>query len=643
MCGFAGLLDDTGRSAEDLRIRAAAMADAMPHRGPDDRGDWVAPGGRVALGFRRLAIQDLTEAGHQPMQSSSGRFTLVFNGEVYNHFALRRELGSSVTFRGHADTETLLAGFERWGIPETIRRTQGMFALAVWDEERAELTLGRDRIGKKPLYLYQGGGVLAFGSELRALRALPGFSAAVDPQALASYLRYLYVPAPLSILAGVRKLLPGHLLTVQRAEQADTEGTPYWSPIEAASTGNGAPIPGGSESAAVDALEELLGDATEQRLISDVPVGALLSGGIDSSLVVALMAKRAAGTVRTYAVSFPEEGFDESAHAASVAAHLGTTHTTFDLSSRDLLDVVPQLPELFDEPIADPSCVPTYLVCKLARRDVTVALTGDGGDEAFAGYNRYRWGGKLLRAAALVPGPLGRLLPSSSPRATATRSRSVGQQSAAGRRARLFQVLRERNPADRYAALMSAEVRVENLLSSRALAADIAQHVLNTPGRPLEERMMLCDQLRYLPDDLLAKVDRASMAVSLEARCPLLDYRVLEFAWRLPLGLKIRAGSGKWILRELLARHVPRALFERPKMGFSAPVAAWLRGPLRDWAEELLGTPSEHLDAAEVQVAWRSFLDGAEDRVPLVWALVTFRAWEERWRGPATGASPLAE
>ena len=544
--------------------------------------------------------------------------------------------------RGGAVEDDKGLGFERWGILETVVQAHGMFAFAVWDQELATLTLGRDRIGKKPLYVYRRSGMLAFGSELRAFRALPEFRASVNPEALASYLRYLYVPAPLSILSGVRKLLPGHLLTVRRADDESNEGESYWSPVDAARRGSSAPLPGGSEAGAVEALDALLGDATEQRLISDVPVGALLSGGIDSSLVVAQMVKRASGTVRTYAVSFPEEGFDESPHAANVAAHLGTTHTTFDLSSRDLLDVVPQLSELFDEPNADPSCVPSYLVCKLARRDVTVALTGDGGDEAFGGYNRYRWGGSLLRAAAFVPGPLRGLFPEPNAGPGARAARREGQQSSAGRRARLLRVLRERNPADRYAALMSSEVRIETLLSSRASAADISQHVLNVRGRPLEERMMLCDQLHYLPDDLLAKVDRASMAVSLEARCPLLDHRVLEFAWQLPLRMKIRGGQGKWMLRQLLARHVPPALFERPKMGFSAPIGTWLRGPLRSWGDDLLRSASDHLDAAAVRKAWQDFLNGADDRVPLIWALVTFRAWEERWRAPISDATPRA-
>lgn len=632
MCGLVGLFTPPDPSRDDPRLVVERMAGRITHRGPDDRGAWVSADARVALGFRRLSILDLSEAGHQPMASASGRFTVVFNGELYNHLDLRRELEADVRWRGHSDTETLLAGFERWGVPATIRRIAGMFAIAVWDAERAELTLARDRLGKKPLYLLRQGERLAFGSELHAFREVPGFSPEVDPDALAAYLRFLYVPAPRSILRGVRKLRPGHLVTL-RSPADPLEGAPYWSPVQAATAGKAAPFRGTDEEA-VAALEALLKDATARRLLSDVPVGALLSGGIDSSLVVGLMAECAGGTVRTYSVAFPEAGFDESSHAQAAARHFGTSHTTFDLTEGDLLGVVPRLPALFDEPNADPSCVPTHLICALARRDVTVALTGDGGDEMFGGYNRYARGGPLLRAAARVPAPLRGVLARGGAWREGIVHRLGGggpQQSGRARDGRLRRVLAARDRGAMYEQLVSTVGSAAGLVPGSAPAHLEHAALLEDPRLPVEERMMLVDQLLYLPDDLLAKLDRASMAASLEARAPLLDHRVCEFAWSLPLHLKIRRGSTKWILRRLLERRLPREVFERPKMGFSSPIAAWLRGPLRPWATDLFADAGGALDGAAVRSAWTGFLEGADEAAPLIWALAVYRDWERSW------------
>lgn len=638
MCGLAGTFFSSPRDPQELERIASRMAGTIEHRGPDDSGTWVDRSSRLALGFRRLSILDLSAAGHQPMTSASGRYTLVYNGELYNHLDVRRELGAGISYRGHSDTETMLAGFERWGIEPTIKRFAGMFAIAVWDSERNELTLTRDRLGKKPLYIYRAPGVLAFASELRELRQVPGFSATLDADALASYLRFLYVPAPRTVYREVRKLMAGHLLTVRDPGQADLEGTPYWSAERAAADGKASPFRG-SDADAVEALDEVLREAVASRLLSDVPVGALLSGGIDSSLVVGMMAERAAGTVRTYAVGFPEAGFDESSQSKAVAAHFGTTHTTFDLTTGDLTGVVPRLADIFDEPHADPSCVPTYLICALARRDVTVALTGDGGDEMFGGYNRYR-SASLVRLAGLVPAALRRrVLPDPEAALLHGLARRLGgsstQQSGRARGERLARVLRAPSTSGMYQQLVSTRDSVGDLVRGTHDTSIAVARVLDDPSLGVAERMMLYDQLVYLPDDLLAKLDRASMAASLEARAPLLDHRITELAWRLPMRVKIRGSRGKWILRELLERRLPRAVFERPKMGFSPPIGPWLRGPLRPWAEDLLlrESPGGLLDAAGVKATWTAFRDGAQENELLVWALAIYRAWEDRWVG----------
>jgi asparagine synthase (glutamine-hydrolysing) len=642
MCGIVGTFCSSARAPGELHALAGRMADSIPHRGPDDAGAWSDPSGQVAFGFRRLAILDLSAAGHQPMESVNGRFTVIFNGEIYNHLSLREELGAGERWRGHSDTETLLRGFERWGIEETIGRTTGMFAMAIWDQERRELALVRDRLGKKPLYIHRAPGQLSFASELRAFHVMPGFTPEVDREALATYLRYLYVPAPMCILRGVQKLMPGQILTLRDADGAG-KLTTYWSPLQAALAGRRQPWTG-TEDAAVDALDDLMKDAVGTRLLSDVPVGAFLSGGIDSSLVVALMAKCATGTVRTYAVSFPEKDHDEAGFASAIAAHIGTHHTTFGLSAEDLESVVPRLPEFFDEPNADPSCVPTYLISKLAREDVTVALTGDGGDEAFGGYNRYTRGAPLMRAASALPFMLRQHLASIGEGAISQRiSQMLGgggrQQSGASRDRRTRRVVSERTLPAMYEQLVTTCSSVASLVPGADDEALPALTLFDDERFTIAERMMLFDQQGYLPDDLLAKVDRASMAVSLEARAPLLDHRVIEFAWRVPLRFKLRGGKGKWMLRQLLARHVPPSLTERPKMGFSSPITTWLRGHLKEWAESLLMEPSEQLDAAGVRAAWQSFQSGADELGPLVWALTVYRAWEDHWIGAGVGAA----
>jgi asparagine synthase (glutamine-hydrolysing) len=652
MCGVAGVFASGGRSPEELERIALRMSGAIAHRGPDDDGVWVDPTAGVALGFRRLAIVDLSAQGHQPMRSASGRYIIIFNGEVYNHRILRRELESSgCSFRGHSDTEVILAAFDRWGIERAVRRFIGMFAIAVWDASRRELSLVRDRLGIKPLFVYQRDGLVSFGSELKALLAGPEFDRTVDTSALTSYLRYLYVPAPQSIFRYVVKLAPGHILTIADPTAPLPASVPFWAAETAARDGQAAQFSGGDEEAVAE-LEALLTDAVRLRMQADVPLGALLSGGIDSSAVVALMQASADRPVKTFTIGFDQHDFNEAAHARAVANHLGTDHTELHLTGADALAVVPRLAEMFDEPLADPSQIPTFLVCELARREVTVALTGDGGDELFGGYNRYIQGESLIEGFQRWPGLLRRFsasgLTSVSPRTwnrmrdtlrpvfpVAGRTRLLGEKMH-----KLGGLLRAESTQGMYRSLLSAWQDPEELVVGGGGSAGNGDGSLESDSQlALMERMMLADQTSYLPDDLLAKVDRASMAVSLEARVPILDHRVVEFSWRLPRGFKVRDGRGKWILREILYKHVPRALVDREKMGFSVPLAQWLAGPLRTWAGDLLlsGETEGFLRSTVVRREWDRFLAGDSSNAAGIWAVVMFRAWQDRWLMSSSG------
>jgi asparagine synthase (glutamine-hydrolysing) len=631
-----------------LRQALDAMRDTLAHRGPDDAGSWVTESaeGAVGLGFRRLSIIDLSALGHQPMASVSGRFTMVFNGEVYNFPALRRELeGLGARFKGHSDSEIILAAFERWGIPETLPRLVGMFGIAVWDAERRVLTLIRDRLGKKPLFVYARAGTVLFGSELKALVAGPGFERTVDPAALTAYLRFLYVPAPGSIYQNVVKLPPGHYLEIRDAGAPLPESRAYWKVEDAARAGLANPWTG-SVAEATDELERLLREAVEMRLQSDVPLGALLSGGIDSSTVVALMRAGASGSVKTFTIGFDVAAHDESRHAVEIARYLGTDHTALTLTGEDALAVVPKLAQMYDEPLADPSHIPTYLVSELARRQVTVALTGDGGDELFGGYNRYTVGTRILPDAASLPGPLRRVLSRGvgavSPEAWDRLARGVGSvipgvgdiRLPGTKMAKLSRLLGGDDVAAMYRTLVSFwDDPCRFVIGGVERPGDFERIMGSDTPSGLLDRMMLTDQRTYLADDLLAKVDRASMAVSLEARVPLLDHRVVEFAWRVPSGWKIRDGKGKWLLRQVLYRHVPEALVDRPKMGFSVPIETWLRGPLKGWGNDLLssGRGRTHLDLDAVQRAWNGFLSGRSGDGMGMWAILQYRAWEEAW------------
>ncbi|HEY8150012.1 MAG TPA: asparagine synthase (glutamine-hydrolyzing) [Vicinamibacteria bacterium] len=647
MCGFAGLLTAEALPHDVLADHARRMIGPIAHRGPDDSGVWADEGGGLAFGFRRLAIMDLSPNGHQPMASPSGRFVMVFNGEVYNFADLRRELEPhGYRFRGHSDSEAILAAFEHWGIREAVSRFAGMFAIAVWDKGRRELSLVRDRLGKKPLYVYREPGLITFGSELKVLVAGPSFDRSIDQSALASYLRYLYVAAPRTIYRRAIKLPAAHLMTLVDARAPLPDPQPYWSLREAALRGAARPFQG-TDGEAVDELDARLADAVRSRLHSDVPLGALLSGGIDSSTVVALMQEASHRPVNTYTIGFAEQDFDEARHAARVARHLGTAHTELRLTGADAQALIPRLPDVFDEPLADPSQLPTLLVSQLARRQVTVALCGDGGDEVFGGYNRYVYGTRLLPRLSRVPRFLRRQLgvglgrvPAVTwdrmGRLTAAVAPGAGGQRVGERMHKLGRVLRADSVGDMYRSLLSAWPNPEDVVADHETGDDDTRRTLDGgPQAHLLDRMMLADQETYLPDDLLAKLDRASMAVSLEVRAPILDHRVVEFSWRLPPSLKLRDGVGKWVLRQVLYRRVPRSMVERPKMGFSVPIDQWLRGPLRPWAEDLLSSDglrkSGLLDPAPIARGWKELQQGRRAGGPGMWAVVMFEAWRARW------------
>lgn len=649
MCGLTGVLAVRPLDPEVLMERVRAMTACIRHRGPDDEGAWSDPAAGVALGFRRLSIIDLSALGHQPMRSLSGRYTMAYNGEVFNHRSIRAELEASGTvFRGHSDTEVMLAAFERWGVEASLRRFVGMFAVALWDRERRELHLVRDRLGIKPLYYAWHGERLWFGSELRSLMAVPELPRTLDPVAVAQFLRYLYVPAPRSILASVQKLPPGHHMVVAADQRELPASRPWWSLAEAAARGLENRVTG-TDAEVVEEFDRLLQAAVALRLESDVPLGALLSGGIDSSLVVAMMQAATGSPVKTFSIGFPGTPHDEAPMAREVAAHLGTDHHELPLDGAAALGLVPRLVDHSDEPFADPSQIPTLLVSELARRHVTVALTGDGGDELFGGYNRYLSGPGLIARAGRIPAPVRRALggalglvseegwdrlygaiaPVLPARWT---SRLPGEKLR-----KASTLLQQQGPDEMYRSLMSFWQEPERLLQRPVPSPDPLLDALRAapPSAGFLERAMLADQRLYLPDDLLAKVDRMSMAVSLEARVPILDHRVVEHSWRLRPEHKLRDGAGKWILRQALERRVPRALIDRPKTGFTAPIGDWLRHDLRPWAEERLAPADLDraglLDPRAVQGAWQGFLGGHAGHATGLWAILMLQGWCNRW------------
>ena len=661
MCGIAGaitLKSAPGRLSEPLDRIVERMAQSLVHRGPDGSGLWKCGSGTVVLAHRRLAIIDLTDTGRQPMEYAE-RFWITFNGEIYNFRDLRPQLlGLGHTFRGESDTEVLLAAIAQWGIDEALSRCVGMFALAVWDARDRVLHLARDRMGEKPLYLGEVSGNLFFASELRAFRAIPHFDARMSHRAANAYLRDGCVPGALSIYEGIYKLPPGHLLTVQADRDqrlaADwprpgessslTELRPraYWSCRDAATQGQKSLLT--DQRAAIDLGEDLLRQAVRAQMHADVPTGAFLSGGIDSSLVTAVMQHESAHPVRTFTVSFDDPRFDESRHARAIADHLGTRHEEFALREQEIVDQVPAIVHCMDEPTANGSFFPVYLISRLARTQVTVALSGDGGDELFAGYNRYALATGAWRRSRWIPSFLRRQLAEHL-----LRGGSTDRAGLMGKMARLGSQVGSTDARRKLARILTSESFTETYLGLTAwwtqpltLDGNSEPPSRDWPPEFTDDlaSMLLADQLNYLPDDNLAKVDRASMAASLETRLPLLDHRFVEFSWRLPPELKLRGRTTKWLLRSILDRYVPRSLIERPKMGFSVPIDKWLRGPLRDWAAGMLDRSAFHeklpVHPTTIRRLWDAYLEGGGHSANEIWALVMLSAWTE---SVASGAS----
>jgi|MDSW01.1.fsa_nt_gb asparagine synthase (glutamine-hydrolysing) len=653
MCGIAGFItagDDN--SPEVMQRFLTAMSNAITHRGPDDEGSWSDAEAGVWLGHRRLSIVDLSNAGHQPMRSASGRYMIAFNGEIYNHLSLRQEIeaaGEAPSWCGHSDTETLLQGFDFWGIQATVERAVGMFAFAVWDRQNATLILGRDRLGEKPLYYgWQGRGVHAvflFGSELKALRKHSAFERNVDRGALGLQLRHNCIPAPYCIYEGISKLLPGNLLSVSR-QQPEPRVWTYWSVAEVAKSGV-ANVFSGSDRQAVDKLESLLKDSVSKQMVADVPLGAFLSGGVDSSTIVALMQAQSINPVKTFTIGFNEDNYNEAAHAKLVAQHLGTDHTELYLTAEQARSVIPFLANLYDEPFSDSSQIPMFLVSQLAQQHVSVSLSGDAGDELFCGYNRYQMTANLWRKIVTVPIPLRKLVarcltsisPTTLDRLATILSRfmpgSALPAHVGGKLHKGAEVLSSQSAHELYSGLVSHWTDLDTVVvQGQEPPTLLTGNLPNLSGLDDVQRMMAFDMMTYLPDDILTKVDRAAMGVSLETRVPFLDHRLVEFAWSLPQSMKLRDGKSKWALRQVLYRHVPKALIERPKMGFGVPIDSWLRGPLREWAEDLLSEARlKHegfLNYVPIRKKWTEHLSGRRNWQYQLWDVLMFQAWLEK-------------
>jgi asparagine synthase (glutamine-hydrolysing) len=657
MCGITGFFDiSLKRSQKELREIVSKMADTLYHRGPDDSGVWVDEKSGIALGHRRLSIIDLSPAGHQPMYSATGRFVIVFNGEIYNYIDIRKELESEFNsslithhsslppWRGHSDTEVMLAAFEQWGVEGSVKRFVGMFAFALWDCQEKLLYLVRDRLGEKPLYYGLMGKTFLFASELKAMRVYPDFSAEIDRDALALYLRHNYIPAPYSIFKGIHKLPQGTILILNTKNKPHIPSPfSYWSAQAVAEAGVANPFYG-TDAEAIEHLDNLLRDSIRNQMIADVPLGAFLSGGVDSSTVVALMQAQSNRPVRTFTIGFKEEGYNEAEDAKAVAHHLGTEHTELYVTSQEAMAVIPKLPLLYDEPFSDSSQIPTYLVSQMTRQFVKVSLSGDGGDELFAGYNRYFLGRNIWKNIGWIPkgirSKISKGLTLLSPNVLDTifsalnyiLPQKIKQRNPGDKLHKLSEILAINNPEEMYLRLVS------HWNSPTTIVLNASEPITTLTNQNIwanlcdfTQNMMYLDLITYLPDDLLVKVDRAAMGVSLETRVPFLDHRIVEFAWRLPLSMKIRNGQGKWILRQVLYKYVPRDLIERPKMGFGVPIDSWLKGPLREWAESLLNEKrlreEGFFNPQPIQEKWIEHLSGRRNWQYYLWDVLMFQAW----------------
>jgi len=661
MCGFAGFIDARA-ATERAALEAAArqMTQAVWHRGPDDGGVWADPKAGIAIGHRRLSILDLSIAGHQPMLSPTGRFVIAYNGEIYNCEELRQNLlrdNPNVRFRGHSDTEIILAAFEQWGLESSLQRMNGMFAFALWDQEDRALTLARDRFGEKPLYFgWSAQNYFLFGSELKALRAHWAFDAEIDRDALALYMRFNSIPAPESIYKKIQKLPPACIL---RYSDRKVEIKSYWSLHACVQRAISKPFRGSAQEAATQ-LDHLLRDAIKLRMNADVPLGAFLSGGIDSSLLVALMQAQSTKPVRTFTIGFYDPAYDEAHHARFIAHHLQTEHTELYVTPDQAMDVVSSLPEVYDEPFADSSQIPTLLVSRLTRQHVTVSLSGDGGDEIFGGYNRYTWGGRLWRHFSRVPHWMRRALSTGATaigpqiwdavfdRTGPVLPRNWRQRMPGYKLHKLADLLRSTSALDMYGRMTSHWLNPE--LVVLGVEAPSPRHAASEDWlttQDFESQAMYLDTMTYLPDDILVKLDRATMSVGLEGRVPYLDARVLEFAWSLPQNMKVRPNEGKWLLRQVLYQYVPRQLVERPKMGFGIPVDSWLRGPMREWAEGLLDPhrlqQDGFLNTQAVRQKWDDHLAGRGVWQYQLWGVLMFQLWlkHQKWT-PGFQQTPAA-
>lgn len=649
MCGLTGFYSPL--PLNDSHRIALNMINALAHRGPDDVGVWSDEDFRLTLGHRRLSIIDLSQAGHQPMRSACDRYIIVFNGEIYNHLALREQLlddDKTPVWRGHSDTETLLACFAAWGIEKTLQAATGMFALALWDRKSKVLTLARDRLGEKPLYWGWQDDTLLFGSELKALKAHPACKRQIDRNSLALLLRHGFIASPYSIYEGIEKLRAGHFINIPLANLAGAKSASsvaYWAMNNVIADGQSHLFTGTDEQA-TDVLEQQLSHSIGAQMLADVPLGAFLSGGIDSSTIVALMQAQSNRPVRTFTIGFDDKQYNEAVHAQAIAHHLGTQHTELYVQPSDALAIIPRLPEIYDEPFADSSQIPTFLISQLTHQHVTVALSGDGGDELFGGYNTYQFVPQLWEKIDRSPAPLRRLA-----------AAGLSCISSSGWNAALAPL--QPMLSDKFKHSITGEkfhklAEILSSVSKEAFYRQLSSHwknpeqvvmgavepdtLLNEPSAwpqvdSFEHWMMAMSAQTYMIDDILVKVDRASMSNSLEVRVPMLDHRLVELAWTFPLHMKIRNGAGKWLLRQVLYRHVPQALIDRPKKGFSIPLADWLRGPLRNWADSLLNETrlnrEGYFNTAQIRKTWQLHLDGERDCATKLWCVLMFQAWLE--------------